>query len=406
MPINTAPDGTVTGEIDIQDDDLTSDVHEIEITGDQGTVVKGFYINDPSLSMEDMRKAKITAGADLFAPIAQTFVYGEGRDIARVSLDIDASDPGDGDVIIQIRGVTNGIVNQKVLAESRVEKANIQASGTFTDFDLNPLVPIVAGREYAIVISTKNVNYTVATAELGKADINGNLVAGQPNAGVLLVSSNARSWSALQTQDLKFKIAAARYTANTKTINLGNVSANDVTDVLVLANTDISDKDTRVTFTVTDPDSNVLQVDKDEPVILDSRKNGIFNVQANLEGNEKKSPILFPNTKLILGEINLTGTYQGQKFQTGAPTFNYRLNVEVKATGSATHQPAIEDTSAGNFTDFALINSVQLNDGFVLQTWEVSGITAISGLSSIRITPTATDTGRVFLRDLRSFAIA
>lgn len=398
--------GDITGEIDIQDEDLTSDIHEIEIIGDQGTVVKGVYINDPSLDTSDLRKAVATAGTDLFAPIAQTFSFGASRDIAAIDLDIDASDPGDGDVIVQIRETTNGLPNQKVLAESRVAKVDIQASGTFTRFNLTPIVPILAGREYALMVITKNVNYTIAIAELGSPDsLSGNIIAGQPNAGVFLTSSNGTVWTAEQNKDLKFKVLAAKYTSNTKTIDLGNVSANDITDILVLAHTELTDKDTKVTFTITDPDARTRTIEKDQPIVLDAKKSGSFNVQANLEGNENKSPILFPNTKLIVGEIQLTGDYQSRKFAVPA-SFDVRLIIETKTSGSATHQPQIENTSAGNFTNLNLVDAVTLEDGFVQETYSLTGLTAIPGdLTSVKIGLTATDTGRVFLRDLRAFPI-
>lgn len=398
--------GNVTGEIDVQDNDLTSDIHEIEIFGDQGSVVKGVYINDPSLDTSDLRKAVATGGADLIAPIAQTFSFGASRDIAAIDLDIDASDPGDGDVIVQIRETTNGLPNQKVLSESRVAKIDIQASGTFTRFNLSPIVPIIASREYALVVITKNVEYTIAIAELGSPDsLSGNIIAGQPNAGVFLTSSNGTVWTAEHNKDLKFKILAAKYTANTKTVDLGNISANDITDILVLAHTELTDKDTRVRFQITDPDSTIRTIQKDQPIVLDAKKSGTFNVQAILEGNENKSPILFPNTKLIVGEIQLTGDYQSRKFSV-PNSFTMRLIIETRTTGSATHQPQVENTSAGNFTNIPLINAVTLEDGFVQETYELAGLTAIPGdLTSIKLGLTATDTGRVFLRDLRAFPI-
>ena len=49
--------------------------------------------------------------------------------------------------------------------------------------------------------------------------------------GVLLSSSNASTWTAHQDRDLKFRLLACRFTENTRTVPLGNITVTDSTDL-------------------------------------------------------------------------------------------------------------------------------------------------------------------------------
>lgn len=398
--------GNITGTIELKDADLLAGKHEIEIIGSQGTVVKGLYVNDPSASLTDLRQVFVSGTTDSFAPIAQTFSVDEERDLIAIELDIDKN-TGTDDVVVQIREVENGFpAGDKILAESRVEAANINALGTYTRFNLNPIVPLLTDREYAIMVITNDITYTIAVAELGGVDIvSGNAVAKQPNAGVLLTSSNGSSWSVEQSKDLKFKLIGATYATTTKEVDLGNLTGTNISDFLIFAKGEISDKDSQIKFKVTDPDSAVYTVDKDQRTILASKKTGTFNVKAVLTGSTKKSPILFPNTELILGEINATGNYFSKKFKV-PDTFGIKVIIDAKTTASGNYTPAIEDTVADTYTNLTLVSSETLPDGYVRTVWSAAGITEVgtSNLSSIKIVANCpTVASRIYMRNLMAF---
>lgn len=398
--------GNVTGTIELQDGDLVIGQHEINIAGSAGTVAKAIYNNNPTSSLEDLRKVFITSSTDALTPMAQTFKVNEERDLIAVKLDLDIG-AGTDDVVVQIREVDGGSPSpSKILAESRVTYDNVQALGTWTRFDLSPTVPLLTDREYSINILTNNVDYTIAVAELGGTDlVTGDAIASQPNAGTLQTSSNGTAWSIEQSKDLKFQLVGATYATTTKEVNLGVVTGTDISDFLVLANAQISDKDSQVSFVVTDPAANTYSIDKDQKFTLGAKQTGDFALKAVLQGSTLKSPIVFPNSELILGEINASGVYHSKKF-TVPNAFGVKFIIEAKLLGSGSYTPAIEDTTLDNYTNLTLSSSETMPDGWIRSTWTAAGITEVgtSNLSSIRITATSPSVAsRVFLRNLIVF---
>jgi len=389
-------------------DTLAAGIHELVVTLDNGKVYTTYYVNKPSINTADLRSITATAGKDLFAPIAQTFTLAESRDITGVSLSINKG-TGTDSVIVQLREVSaNSIPSDKVLAESRVAAANIQPFSSWTLFNFNAVTPLTANKEYCFVILTKDVNYTVALAEIGKPDsVTGATIASQPNTGVLLTSSNGSAWSFEQNKDLKFKLHAAVYTATTKTVNLGTVTGTNISDILVMAQEELPEPETTINYTVTLPDASTVTLDKDKPLNLQGYKTGNFQVQANLKGTTKRSPVLFPNTRLEMGTIALTGSSTSLRFYV-PDTFTYRVKLEAKIVGNATFAVAVESGTANTFLNMTQIAVNPLSDGFVELTFERTSCTEVDSLnlSSLRITPTLpTAADRVYIRNLRGWGL-
>lgn len=398
--------GNVTGTIVLADGDLVAGQHEIEINGSGGTVAKGRYNNDPRVPVAELRKLYVTTDNGELAPLAQSFKVNTERDLIAVKLDIDIVG-GTDDVVVQIREMENGIPSpSKILAEGRVVAGSIAASGTYTRFALNPPVPLLTDREYCFTVQANDVDYTIAVAELGGVDlVTGNAIASQPNAGVMLTSSNGTSWSIEQNKDIKFQLIGATYATLTKEVDLGDIAGTDISDFLVLGTTEVTDKDGQVYYIITDPDANTYTLAKGQKLILGAKKTGDFNVKAVIKGSATRSPILYPNTELVLGEINASGNYFSKKFAV-PDSFDVKLIVEAKAIASGSYTPYIEDTSTDNYTALTLSSSEVMNDGWIRSTWAATTIAEVgtSNLSSIKIAASSpTIASRIFLRNLIVF---
>jgi len=406
MPgIEIDENGNVTGTIQLEDGDLLSGTHEIEILGSQGSVAKGVYVNNPALSIDDIRKIYATIN-DPISSMAQSFRVDEERDLIAIKVDLDVGD-GEDDVVVQIREMENGLPSaDKILAEGRRSASEIEDFGTYTRFALNPPAPLLTDREYCFTLQSNNVDYRVAVAEIGGIDsITGNVIANQPNSGVVFTSSNNSTWSVDQSKDLKFQLVAATYATTTREIDLGQVAGSNISDLLLLANTEISHQDSRVSFVVTDPELNTYILDKDKKFTLGSKKTGNFSVKAVLAGSSRKSPILYPNTELILGEINPTGVYNSKKFKV-PDNFNIKVLVEAKAIASGNFVVAVENGVLGTFTDLTVAGFEVMVDGWVRYTLTASNIDEVGdlNLSSIRITQNSPSVAsRIFLRNLIVF---
>ena len=137
-------------------------------------------------------------------PLAQTFSFGENRVISAVGLHFtqkDASIP----VTIQIRGVTTGLPNEVILAEKVIAPSEI-ALGSETKVIFDDPFYAEANTSYAVVLLTNSTNYRVRIATLGRLGQNGVITRQTYTAGVLLESSNAETWTPLNSSDLTMRI--------------------------------------------------------------------------------------------------------------------------------------------------------------------------------------------------------
>ena len=135
-------------------------------------------------------------------PLAQTFMLNARMQIAAVDLWFTAK--GSSRVLMQIRGVTLGLPNATIVAESILPSAQISTVDV-TRFKFPPVV-LEENQEYCIVIMCDDAVTAVSVGELGKFDaIQQAWVTSQPyTVGVLLSSSNNSTWAAHQAVDLTF----------------------------------------------------------------------------------------------------------------------------------------------------------------------------------------------------------
>lgn len=398
--------GNVTGTLELQDGDILAGKHEIELIGDLGTIARGLYINDPSASITDIRQTFVSSTTEAFMPMAQSFKVGEGRDLIAIKVDLNKGS-GTEDVVIQVREMDNGVPShEKILAEGRVLAANIAALGTYTRFNIHPPVALLNDREYCFGLITNNVDYTVAVAELGGTDvISGDIVAKQPNAGVLLTSSNGSSWTPEQNKDLKFQLVAATYADTTTEIDLGVMAGTNISDFMLLARTEISDKDSQISFIVTDPDDAQYTVDKDQKIILSERKTGDFRVTAILKGSTKHSPILMPNVEIVLANIQASGIHYSKKFKC-PDSFSAKVIIDARVVASGSYTVRIESATLDNYVLMTASTIEVLADGFIRTTWTASSLTEVASLNltSLKITASCpTVASRIFMRNLIAF---
>ena len=137
-------------------------------------------------------------------PLAQTFSFPVSRIVSKVGVFFtqkDAALP----VTIQIRGVTTGLPNHLVLAETVLAPNEVSLTGeTQVSFD-DPFYA-QANTSYAVVLLTNSTQYRVRVASLGQMGQNGIITGQTYTAGVLLESSNAETWTPLNGSDLNLRI--------------------------------------------------------------------------------------------------------------------------------------------------------------------------------------------------------
>lgn len=181
-------------------------------------------------------------------PILQTFFVKEPSSVAGVfitSIDVyfSSKDPSLG-VTLELRNVINGFPGYNVIPFSvkhlESSQVNISANGTTrTRFTFDAPVFLENNNEYAFCIKPdgNSPNYAVWVAELGGTDIATNApIFNNSSIGVMFTSSNNRTWTPYQREDIKFFINRASFSPLTSTCVLNNDDSEYLTVDSMLGN--------------------------------------------------------------------------------------------------------------------------------------------------------------------------
>lgn len=120
-------------------------------------------------------------------------------------------------VSVELRNMVNGYPGQTVFPFSTVfknpEDINISTDGSVsTTFTFESPVYVQDKEEFCFVVLSNSNEYEVFHSRMGDPDIiTGETISGQPYGGSLFKSQNASTWTAEQTDDLKFNLRIATF---------------------------------------------------------------------------------------------------------------------------------------------------------------------------------------------------
>lgn len=330
-------------------------------------------------------------------PLAQTFTPAQARQLVGVDIKLCKIGNRSNSLLVHQVGVEVGIPNEDVIAEAFVPMADAVLGWKSARYNLPVLT--LPDRASAFVVKTDDAEHSLSIASLGGFDAeNQSWVGAQPyTTGVLLSSSNAQTWTPHQNDDLAFRIIAARYTATTKTVNLGSFNIVDASDLQVRADVEIPSSDCSVVFEVVRPGGRVIRLLPYQVVQLSEYVTETVQLRAVLKGTETLSPILFAPIVFITGKIAQVGTYVCRAIKLGA---GVKLTSYFKAALPTGSTAEIEyDKGDGTWLPMPLIATEQLSfPEWVERKHEASGITATQG--RLRITITGGPDARPLLGDL------
>lgn len=161
--------------------------------------------------------------------IAQTFILTTDRFLSNINLYFSKVDPND-NISVEIRNTVNGypgeiIYGTKLLVNTDI---NISSDGTkSTNVNFGQLIFIEKEKFYSIVISGISKNTRLWISRIGNNILNTNkTVEEQPSKGSLFTSQNGITWTAQQTDDLKYEIYTAKFKSSIGTIALKSSQRN------------------------------------------------------------------------------------------------------------------------------------------------------------------------------------
>lgn len=169
-------------------------------------------------------------------PLAQSFfTYGVtgGCYITKVDIFFQSKDPSI-PVTLELREMSNGYPSQKrvsthsvvTLAPSAVNLSNTAAVAT--SFTFSRPIYLEENRDYCFVLLANSNLYNVWTSKLGEKSIeNSRTIFQQPFIGSLFKSENNVTWTAEQTEDIKFNLFKASFATGTSALTFKAI-ANDI----------------------------------------------------------------------------------------------------------------------------------------------------------------------------------
>jgi hypothetical protein len=171
-------------------------------------------------------------------PIAQSFnipVPGgvaAGQFISKIEVYFRQKDAVQG-ITCWLVQMTNGAPDfTKVLGKSHLTSAEVTTSTnstTSTTFEFDWPIYVSAESDYAFILEpdAASPEYEVWVAETGGFDIGdfpGSQVYQNPYEGIMFISANKKTWTAIQTEDIKFKLYRCRFTQTSGSAVFNNES--------------------------------------------------------------------------------------------------------------------------------------------------------------------------------------
>ena len=397
MTLNANNAGQLSGKLTIPAN-VPAGSKRVEFVGSGGSRGEAIFTGNGEI-VTNLRQLVTMVTTRWYDPLAQTFSLPENCQIGGVDLWFTAK--GSTDVLVQLRETTQGVPNQTILGEARVKPASIVTTGGNTRVAFPYPIAVNAGQEYALVVICDDAVTSLAVAELGKWDTaSGRWVTAQPyQVGVLLSSSNASTWTAHQDRDLAFRILKATFTETQKTVQLGNVTVTDATDLMLLAFAERPASSTAVVYELTLPDGEKIAVSDGQPVRLPASVTGNVGVAAKLSGSSGASPVLHAGAQLVSGHVATDDDYVSRAIPAGS---NSRVRVIFDAiipAGSAVSVALSGIDIVDSDQNVPYLASKNLDDGFTEITHELNNVSET--MVRIKLHISGTSAARPRLRNLR-----
>ncbi|MBT9293283.1 DUF4815 domain-containing protein [Prosthecodimorpha staleyi] len=336
-------------------------------------------------------------------PLGQSFALDAMRQL--VGLDVVftvAGDRGNG-VRLQLAEDDAGVPGTDLVAEGFVPMGPV-ALNAWTPIRFAAPVSQPASLYRWAVLMTDDPDHAVGVARVGEADIATQVYVGaQPyTTGVLVESSNRRTWSADQFADLTMRVVAARYAATTKRVLLGAVVLDAVSDIVIRAAIELPTEACSVHFEITRPGGEVIRLAPDQIVQWPDYRSETVTLEMVLVGTETLSPIVYPGILLACGRIRTEGTYVTRVFDMGTAVRVTAVFAALLPAGSAV--AAAVDAADGVWTALTPGTAGTLGGGWTEPKHEKTPHTAASG-GRVKLTLTGGPGARPAVARLRAYSV-
>jgi hypothetical protein len=348
-PVAANPQGQAQGSFTIPAN-ISSGSKLVNFTGSGGSYGSAVFVGQglrESRTLQEIISTTQNMGILSVDPLAQTFSLDAPAQITGVELFVTAV--GSTAITVQIRETQLGFPTQRIVAEAIMQPGAIIENQINRWLFAQPIV-LMPQTEFAIVVLCNDSTSSVAVAELGKWDTaGGRNVTSQPyNVGVLLSSSNARTWSAHQDRDLTFRLLGATYTEAERVINLGNIEVEDATDLITLFPAIQPGTGADCELVITLPNGHSISASDRQIIQFPAPITGEINIVAKLRATTTLSAMLLPGSQLIVGTISNSADYVSRAIDADAAGCNVRIIFDAVIPSGASAVPKVSGTDIGD----------------------------------------------------------
>ena len=244
-------------------------------------------------------------------PLAQSFQFDQDQFVTGVGLfflDKDLNEP----ITVQVRNMVNGYPGTTVYAEKVVPATAIRTSTTAAQetkvvFD-NP-VYCNANEQYCFTVLSNSDIDSVWYAETNKIDITSRAqISKNPYLnGTMFSSSNALTWTAHQSADLKFNLYGAKFETAGQVV-FQPVTANDFDRIMIMSDESIpTGCSVNWQYAINDGEWMPIETYDDREL---SELADVVKIRCILSGSTTTSPTIALDSLILTGFSNsATGTY-------------------------------------------------------------------------------------------------
>jgi hypothetical protein len=356
---------------------INAGAHAVEVRGSKGSFGQAIFTGQGTLQERQIERITYAnIGWASVDPLAQTFTLSSAITCAGVKLWF--ADKGSSNILVQLREVENGMPTARVITQVLVPPKNVATDGESSVIEWQPLV-LQAGREYAIVVGCDDAKAALHVAELGGYDEHAKRwVTSQPyQVGVLLSSSNGKTWTAHQDRDMAFELLQAQYAEDERAVDLGTVQVQGATDMMVQAYIEQPIAQATGTIRLQLKDQPPVDVAPGQVISLEKPYSGSISVQAVLrKGADTMAAMLDPGVQLICGQIQDQGDYITPWITaTGGTRVRAMVDADLPA-GSGVQMHCMTDAQGAQWQPLQFISSSQQTVGVYEITHELQAVSA------------------------------
>jgi hypothetical protein len=249
---------------------------------------------------------------------------------------------------------------------------------------------------------TDDPDHAVRIATLGEVvPETQQLVASQPYTnGDLFSGSNRTTWVAHPKSDLKIDIVAARFNATEKTVQLFEGAVAAITDLVVRGTAELQSDQTRFRYELERANGDVIPLAPGQAIEFDEYVSETLKLRAVLSGTEYLSPVLWPGTTIVGGQLQEQADYVSRHFAINGAIGFREIFDRWQPAGSTVS--AFVDAGDDNWQPLAQESARALGGGWTEPKLALAGFSAPNG-GRVKITLNGTPAARPSIARLRAY---